>query len=51
VNLGADRVKNADPVSKMSAALESVIEAELGRDGREMPNVDKVQWTIERRDL
>jgi arylsulfatase A-like enzyme len=52
VNLAADRVKNAELVSKMNAALESVIRAEIGRDdGREMPDVAHVQWTIERPDL
>jgi arylsulfatase A-like enzyme len=52
VNLAADRLKNGELVSRMNTALESLIKAEIGRDdGREMPNVDKVQWTIERPDL
>jgi arylsulfatase len=52
VNLAADRDKNADLVATMSNKLEALIKAEIGEDdGREMPELGKVSWTIERADL
>jgi arylsulfatase len=36
----------------MSGKLEALIKAEIGQDdGREMPDVAKISWTIERADL
>ena len=36
----------------MSAKLEALIKAEIGvDDGREMPDVGKITWTIDRADL
>jgi arylsulfatase len=52
VNLGADREKNADLIATMSGKLEALIKAEIGQDnGREMPDVSKITWTIDRADL
>jgi arylsulfatase len=52
VNLAADREKNADVVAAMSGKLEALIKAEIGTDdGREMPEVEKISWTITRADL
>ena len=52
VNLAADRAKNGDLVSAMSAKLEALIKAEIGKDdGREMPDVANVSWAIDRPDL
>jgi arylsulfatase len=52
VNLAADREKNADLIARMSGKLEALIKAEIGQDdGREMPEVGKITWTIERADL
>jgi arylsulfatase len=51
-NLGAERDKNADLIATMSGKLEALIKAEIGDDnGREMPEVGKVSWTIDRADL
>jgi len=52
VNLAADREKSADLVATMSNKLEALIKAEIGSDdGREMPEVGKISWTIDRADL
>ena len=52
VNLAADREKNADLIATMSGKLETLIKAEIGQDdGREMPDVGKITWTIDRADL
>jgi arylsulfatase A-like enzyme len=52
INLAADRDKNADLIAEMSGKLEALIKAEIGDDnGREMPDVTKVTWTIDRADL
>ena len=52
VNLAADREKNADLVATMSGKLEALIKTEIGQDnGREMPEVSKISWTIDRADL
>ena len=52
VNLAADRTKHTELVTTMSGKLESLIKAEIGvDDGREMPDVANMAWTIERADL
>jgi arylsulfatase len=52
VNLAADRDKNGRLVAKMSDKLEAAIAAEIGKDdGREMPDLPHVNWTIDRPDL
>ena len=52
VNLAADRQKNAELIATMSTKLEAAIKAEIGRDdGREMPEVGKISWAIDRADL
>lgn len=51
-NLAADKTANAELITAMSAKLESVIKEEIGvDDGREMPNIPLIQWTIDRVDL
>src|SRR5262249_28720032 len=51
-NLASDREKNANLISTMSGKLESIIKAEIGKDdGREMPELAKITWTIDRADL
>ena len=51
-NLATDRAKNADVIATMSKKLEALIKAEIGKDdGREMPDVANVDWTIDRADL
>ena len=52
VNLAVDRAKNSDLVATMSAKLEALIKAEIGDDnGREMPDIGAIDWTIDRADL
>jgi arylsulfatase len=52
VNLAADREKHGDLIGRMSGKLEAVIEAEIGADdGREMPDIPTISWTISRADL
>jgi arylsulfatase len=52
INLAADQEKNAELITTMSAKLEAVIKAEIGDDnGREMPDLPKITWTIDRADL
>jgi arylsulfatase len=52
VNLAAEREKNSDLIATMSGKLETLIKAEIGDDnGREMPEVAKITWTIDRPDL
>jgi arylsulfatase len=52
VNLAADREKNGDLITAMSAKLEAAIKAEIGvDDGREMPEVPKVTWYMDTADL
>jgi arylsulfatase len=52
VNLAADRENHAELITTMSNKLEALIKAEIGRDdGREMPDVGKVTWAIDRADL
>lgn len=51
-NLAIDHEKNGDLISRMSGKLESLIKAEIGVDnGREMPELAKITWTIDRVDL
>ena len=51
-NLAADRAANAALIMSMSAKLEAVIKAEIGvDDGREMPRVEGIEWSIDRLDL
>jgi arylsulfatase len=51
-NLAVDREKNADLIATMSGKLEALIKAEIGQDdGREMPEVAQIAWTIDRADL
>jgi arylsulfatase len=48
INLAADRSSNGDLVLAMSAKLEAVIAAEMGRDdGRELPRVEGIDWTVQ----
>jgi arylsulfatase A-like enzyme len=52
VNLAADREKNGELITTMSGKLEALIKAEIGDDnGREMPDVGSIDWTIDRADL
>jgi arylsulfatase A-like enzyme len=52
VNLAADRQANQSLVLEMSNKLEALIKAEIGADdGREMPDLPNVSWTIDRVDL
>jgi arylsulfatase len=51
-NLAADREKNKVLIAAMSAKLENAIKAEIGvDDGREMPEIPKVSWHLDRADL
>ena len=51
-NLAIDQKQNAELISTMSAKLEALIKAEIGQDdGREMPEVSKISWTIDKADL
>jgi len=46
-NLAADRDANGSLVQAMSAKLEAIIAAEIGvDDGRELPDVDGIDWTL-----
>jgi arylsulfatase len=52
VNLAVNRDKNSDTITAMSSKLEALIKAEIGEDnGREMPELAKITWTIDRADL
>ena len=51
-NLAVNRSQNGKVIMEMSEKLERVIRAEIGKDdGREMPNIPTVDWTINRVDL
>ena len=51
-NLAVDRAKNADILTRMNGKLEAVIKAEIGKDdGRELPDIPKVTWGLDRVDL
>ncbi|MGD9720214.1 MAG: sulfatase-like hydrolase/transferase [Pirellulales bacterium] len=52
INLASDREKNTDLIATMSGKLESILKTEIGKDdGREMPDIAKITWTIDRADL
>jgi len=51
-NLALDKTANEELIAAMSSKLERVIKAEIGvDDGREMPNIPRIEWTIDRIDL
>ena len=51
-NLARDRRNNGALIMAMNAQLERIIKAEMGADdGREMPNIPTIDWTIDRPDL
>lgn len=51
-NLAADKSANGELIASMSDKLERMIKAEIGvDDGREMPNLPRIEWTIDRIDL
>lgn len=51
-NLATDRRSNAQLIMTMNGKLEAIIKAEMGKDdGREMPNIPTVDWTIGKVDL
>lgn len=51
-NLASDAKANAALITTMSNKLEKIIATEIGKDdGREMPNIPTVDWTIEKVDL
>jgi arylsulfatase A-like enzyme len=51
-NLAADREANGELITAMIAKLEAIIKAEIGiDDGRELPKIPLVTWTIDRADL
>jgi arylsulfatase len=48
-NLAADKSADSKLVMTMSGKLDAVIKAEIGRDDvRELPNIPRVTWTIDR---
>ena len=48
-NMAADRAQNGDLIMSMSRKLDAVVKAEIGvDDGRELPNIPRVTWTIDR---
>ncbi|GAB6112816.1 sulfatase-like hydrolase/transferase [Desulfomicrobium salsuginis] len=51
-NLAVDPKGNAALVTAMNGKLEAIIKAEIGiDDGREMPRVEGIEWSIDRLDL
>ncbi len=51
-NLAVNRTENASLLAAMNSKLEAIIKAEIGADdGREMPNIPTIDWTIDRPDL
>jgi arylsulfatase A-like enzyme len=51
-NLALDREKKKDLVAAMRVKLEAAIKDEIGvDDGREMPQIPKVTWYLDRADL
>jgi arylsulfatase A-like enzyme len=51
-NLANDRVKNAELLTTMNGKLEAVIKAEIGKDdGRELPEIPKITWGVDKVDL
>ena len=52
INLATDRTANRDLIVEMNNKLEAMIKGEIGKDdGREMPNIPLIKWTIDRVDL
>ena len=48
-NLAANVSANLNLISAMSAKLEVIIRAEIGKDdGHELPNIPFVDWTVDR---
>ncbi|UYN97390.1 MAG: sulfatase-like hydrolase/transferase [Enhydrobacter sp.] len=51
-NLANDRGKNAELLLTMNGKLEAVIKAEIGKDdGRELPEIPKISWGVDKIDL
>lgn len=51
-NLAANREQNGELLLAMNAKLNALIEAEIGADdGGEMPEVEGIDWFVERIDL
>ena len=51
-NLAVNKSGNAKLIMTMNGKLEAVIKHEVGKDdGREMPNIPTVDWTINKVDL
>lgn len=51
-NLAVAKAANSDLLLAMNSKLEAIIQREIGiDDGREMPNIPTVDWTIDRPDL
>lgn len=51
-NLAADRTKNAALITAMNTKLQALIKAEIGvDDGRELPEIPKVTWGLDKIDL
>jgi hypothetical protein len=49
INLAADKTANNDLVLAMNTKLSTIIKAEIGvDDGRELPKIPLVKWTIDR---
>ena len=52
VNLAADRAGHEPLLRTMNAKLEAAIAREFGKDdGREMPQIEGIDWAIDRIDL
>ena len=52
LNLAANRDKHHELIASMNAKLEALIKAEIGvDDGREMPDIPKVDWYLNSADL
>jgi arylsulfatase len=51
-NLAINQASNSETLAAMNSKLEAIIKAEIGvDDGREMPNIPTIDWTIDRPDL
>ncbi len=51
-NLAVNQSGNKELIMTMNGKLEAIIKAEIGKDdGREMPNIPTVDWTIDRVNL
>jgi hypothetical protein len=48
-NMAADRAQNGDLITSISQKLGAVVKAEIGvDDGRELSNIPRVTWAIDR---